>query len=173
MEVKPVIDVIGFLCVLLGSSTVKLHDSLGSRRACAYSEAGFGSKNGDRACIVYHRRAAFCCAVFLWAKVLTAKDIHKELFPVYGGKCFSRKAFHNWVETISQGRLKVAGDARPGAEVAEATVERLPCCRFQRTGKALGQVYQCWRRICREINVFFFQVRISHVLRFISICDVY
>jgi hypothetical protein len=29
----------------------------------------------------------------------------------------------------------------------------------------------CWWRICREINGFFFQVRISHVLRFISICD--
>jgi hypothetical protein len=25
---------------------------------------------------------------FLWAKGLNAKDIHKEIFPVYGGKCF-------------------------------------------------------------------------------------
>jgi hypothetical protein len=41
-------DVIGFLCVSLGSNTVQLIDSLGSRRACACSEAGF-SKNGDRA----------------------------------------------------------------------------------------------------------------------------
>jgi hypothetical protein len=24
---------------------------------------------------------------FLWAKGLNAKDIHKEMFPVYGGKC--------------------------------------------------------------------------------------
>jgi hypothetical protein len=23
----------------------------------------------------------------LWAKVLNAKNIHKEMFPVYGGKC--------------------------------------------------------------------------------------
>jgi hypothetical protein len=29
-------DIIGFLCVSLGSSTVQLHDSLGSRRACAF-----------------------------------------------------------------------------------------------------------------------------------------
>jgi hypothetical protein len=28
---------------------------------------------------------------FLWAKGLNAKDIHKEMFPVYGGKCLSRK----------------------------------------------------------------------------------
>jgi hypothetical protein len=26
-----------------------------------------------------------------------AKDIHKEVLPVYGGKCLSRKAVHNWV----------------------------------------------------------------------------
>jgi hypothetical protein len=34
----------------------------------------------------------------LWAKGLTAKDIHKDMFPVYGGKCLSRKAVHIWVE---------------------------------------------------------------------------
>jgi hypothetical protein len=42
-------DIIGSLCVSLESSGVPLHDSLGSRRACAYSEAGFSSQNGDRA----------------------------------------------------------------------------------------------------------------------------
>jgi hypothetical protein len=42
-------DVIGFLRVSLDSSTVQLHDSLGSGRACACSEAGFSSQNGDRA----------------------------------------------------------------------------------------------------------------------------
>jgi hypothetical protein len=41
-------NVIGFLCVSLGSSTVQLHDSLGSRRACACSEVGFSSQNGNR-----------------------------------------------------------------------------------------------------------------------------
>jgi hypothetical protein len=44
--------------------------------------------------------------------------------------------------------------------VAETTVKRLLCYGSRRTGKAVGQVYQCWWRICREINVFFFQVRI-------------
>jgi hypothetical protein len=43
-----VMDVIGFLCASLGSSTVQLHDSLGSRRALACSEAGFSSQIGDR-----------------------------------------------------------------------------------------------------------------------------
>jgi hypothetical protein len=42
-------DAIGFLCVSVGSSTVHLDDSVGSRRACAFIEAGFSSQNGDRA----------------------------------------------------------------------------------------------------------------------------
>jgi hypothetical protein len=39
----------------------------------------------------------------LWAKELGAKDIHKQMFPAYGGKCLSRKAVHNWVEKFSYG----------------------------------------------------------------------
>jgi hypothetical protein len=34
----------------------------------------------------------------LWANKHIAKDIHKEMFPVYGGKCLPRKAVHKWVE---------------------------------------------------------------------------
>jgi hypothetical protein len=63
-KLTAVMDVVGFLCLSLGSSTVQLHDSLGSRCACACSEAGFGSQNGHRA-LVYYRRAAFCCGFFL------------------------------------------------------------------------------------------------------------
>jgi hypothetical protein len=37
--------------------------------------------------------------------------------------------------------------------VAETIVIRLIFCGFRCTGKAMGQVYQCWR-VCREINVF-------------------
>jgi hypothetical protein len=28
------------------------------------------------------------------------KDINKEMFPVYGGKCLSRKAVHKWIEKL-------------------------------------------------------------------------
>jgi hypothetical protein len=48
MEVN-VMDVIGFLCLSLGISAIKLRDSLGIVRTCACSEAGFNSQNGDRA----------------------------------------------------------------------------------------------------------------------------
>jgi hypothetical protein len=46
---------------------------------------------------LYYRRSAFCRA-FLWAKGLNAEDIHRENFPVYGGKCLSRKAVHNRIK---------------------------------------------------------------------------
>jgi hypothetical protein len=58
------------------------------------------------------------------------------------------------------------------AEVETEVQTWLLCCGFRRTGKAMGQMYESWCRKCREINVFF-QFRISHVLRFISICDLF
>jgi hypothetical protein len=103
-------------------------------------------------CNTEEQRSVVC---FLWTKGLHATDIHKEMFPIYGRKCLSRKAAHNWVEKFSQVRPKVADVARPGAEMADTTVRKLVCCGFRRTGKEMGQVYQCWWRICREINVFF------------------
>jgi hypothetical protein len=60
---------------------------------------------------------------FLWTKVISEKDIHKVMFPVYGGKFLSRKAVHKLVEKFSRGRPNVEDDARPGAEVAETTLK--------------------------------------------------
>jgi hypothetical protein len=37
----------------------------------------------------------------LWVKGLNAMDIHKEMTPVYGEKCLSRKAVHIWVANVS------------------------------------------------------------------------
>jgi hypothetical protein len=96
------------------------------------------------------------------------------MFPVYVGKCLSRKAVHNRVEKFSEGRSKIADDARRGAEVAETTVKILLRCGFRRTDKAMAQVCQCWWGICREINVFFFPgSNIKCFLRFITICDIF
>jgi hypothetical protein len=97
----------------------------------------------------------------------------RSVVPVHCGKCLSGKAVHNLVEKFSQRRSKVADDTRPGAEMIETTVKSLLCCEFRRTGKAMGQMYQCWWRLRRKINVFFFQVQISNVLRFISNCDLF
>jgi hypothetical protein len=45
-------------------------------------------------------------------------------------------------------------------------------CGFRRTGKAMGQMYQCWVKDMSR-NKCFFQVRISLVLRFKSICHLF
>jgi transposase len=69
-----------------------------------------------------------CVVRFLWANGHNEKDIHKEIFPIYGGKCLSRKAVHNWVENFSQGQSKDVDDTRPGrlVEIAtETTVQRV------------------------------------------------
>jgi hypothetical protein len=43
------------------------------------------------------------CSVmrFLSTEVFNAKDIRKEMLPVYGGECLSRKAVHNWMANVS------------------------------------------------------------------------
>jgi hypothetical protein len=70
---------------------------------------------------------------YLWAKGFNVKDIHKEMFLVYGGKFLSGNEIHKWVEKSSQGRSKITDDIRPGTELAETTVKRLLCCGFRST----------------------------------------
>jgi hypothetical protein len=145
-------DVIGHIYVSLHKSTDQLHDRLGSRSACACSEAGFSSQHGDRAI----KRTAFCCRS-LWVKGLNAKDIRKEMFPIYGAKCWSPKAVHNWIEKFSQRLSKVADDETELRKWLRQQLRDISAAGFDSLVKR-SKVYQCWRRICREINVFFFQV---------------
>jgi hypothetical protein len=64
----------------------------------------------------------------LWAKGINLKDTYKEMFPIYCGKCLSRKGVHNWVKKFPRGRSKFANDARRGVEVIQTMVKRLLCC---------------------------------------------
>jgi hypothetical protein len=65
--------------------------------------------------------------------------------------CLSRKAVYNWVE-------KSLKDVRNWQMMPDQERKWLrqqsKDCVFQRTGKAMGQIYQCWWWICREKNVF-------------------
>jgi hypothetical protein len=81
------------------------------------------------------------------------------MFPVYGGKCFLRKAVNSWSRNCHLGGKCFTDDK---VEMEAQMWLRLLCCGFRLAGKAMGQVYQCWGRMCREINVFF-QVLISHI----------
>jgi hypothetical protein len=114
-------------------------------------------------------------ACFLWAKGLNAKDIHEEMFPVYGGKCLLHKPVQDWVAKFSQGQSKVTDDAQPGRPVenaTEATVQRVEefgvLMQWQRDGASVSMLVENMSR-----NKCFFQVQISHILCFISICDLF
>ena len=62
---------------------------------------------------------------FLWAKNMKAKDIHKEMLPVYGKHCLSRQAIHNWVQKFSEGPTSIEDEHRAGRPVEIATPETL------------------------------------------------
>jgi hypothetical protein len=50
----------------------------------------------------------------LWAKGLSAKGIHKEMFPVYGWRCLSGRTVHSFVEKRDK---RFADDEEVEAEV--------------------------------------------------------
>ena len=54
---------------------------------------------------------------YLWAKDMAAKDIHKEMLPMYGEHCLSRQAVHNWVQKFSERRTSIEDEYRVGRPV--------------------------------------------------------
>ena len=64
---------------------------------------------------VYHNRIEGRCAVFVWAKVMAAKDIHKEMLPMYGEHCLSRQAVHNSCRSSRKGEKYRRGTSSPSA----------------------------------------------------------
>jgi hypothetical protein len=141
-------DVIRFLCVSLGSSIAQLHNSLCSRCACACSEDGCSSQIGDRAWGVYESTTEEQRSVerFCGRKCSMQRMLIKKCFLFTVGSVCR-------VKRLSLGGKSFADDEEVETEVSETTVKRLLCCGFWRTGKAMAQVYQCWWRICRQINV--------------------
>jgi hypothetical protein len=106
-----------------------------------------------------------------WAKGLNEEDIYKEMFPVHGRKCLSRKAVLIWVQ--KSGR-RVADD-----EEVETTVRKL-LRQHSKDFHAAGfdELVKRWNK-CIDVGGGYVEkymfsplkVRISHVSRFISICD--
>ena len=52
---------------------------------------------------------------------MAAKDIHKEMLPMYGEHCLSLQAVHNWVQKFSEGRTSIEDEHRVGRPVEIAT----------------------------------------------------
>jgi hypothetical protein len=68
---------------------------------------------------VHRNRTAWRDAVFLWAKSMAAKDIYKQMLPMYDEHCLSRQAVHNWVYKFSEGRTSIEDEHRVGRPVKE------------------------------------------------------
>ena len=64
--------------------------------------------------------------LFLWAEGLNANEIHCEMRPVYGNKCFTRPAIaiHVWCTRFARGREGIVDKERPGRHVVttDATI---------------------------------------------------
>jgi hypothetical protein len=41
---------------------------------------------------------------------MAAKDIHKEMLPMYSEHCLSRHVDHNWVQKFSEGRKSIENE---------------------------------------------------------------
>jgi len=64
------------------------------------------------------------CAVirfFFVGKRLNANEIHSEMRPVYGDKCFTRPAIHVWCTKFARGRESIVDTERPGRHVVATT----------------------------------------------------
>ena len=59
---------------------------------------------------------------FLWATGMAAKDIHKEMLPIYGEHCLSRQAVHNCVQKFSEGWTSIEDEHWVGQLVKEQCV---------------------------------------------------
>jgi hypothetical protein len=88
------------MCFTLSSSTVQLHDSLGSDGHVQRLVSVVKIATVLEGCTI--EKQSFIVPFFPWEKGLNAKDIHKEMFPIYGGKCLWRKAVQNWAEKRGQ-----------------------------------------------------------------------
>jgi hypothetical protein len=152
----------GFVCVSLGSTTVQLHDSVGSRRAWARSN----SQNSDRAWGVHYRRAALCCLLCGQNDSMQRIFRKKRFLFMVGSVCHVQRftaVLRNchFVATVSLITKRLKRSCRSGWDNSQ----KLLCCGFRRTDKAMGQMLMNMSR-----NKCIFQVRLSYFLRFISIC---
>ena len=55
---------------------------------------------------------------FFWAKGLSTAEIHNEMQPVYGHKCFNLSVVKSWCRKFSNGRTSLVDNKRSGRHLA-------------------------------------------------------
>jgi hypothetical protein len=153
-------DVIGFMCVTLGNSIVQLHAHARVQRLV--SVVKMATVLDD----VLLKSSVLLCVSCGQKGSMQRLFIKKNFLFTAGIACRVKRFTTVW-QTFRWWRRGWNG----GAEVA--TVKRLLCCGFRCTGKAIGQVYQCWWRICREVNVFFSGSNIACFTFYIHLLRIY
>jgi cell division FtsZ-interacting protein ZapD len=95
------------------------------------------------------------------------------MFSVYGGKCLSCTAVHNWIEKFSQGRSKVANHARTDRTVQNATGAKTSMLRVSTSWQSDGiSVAVLAKDMSKDKS--FLQVRISLLFAlYIHLCHIY
>jgi hypothetical protein len=78
------------------------------------------------------------------------------MFHVHSGKCVLRKAVRSWVEKFSQGRSKGANDETEVRTWLKRQSKDFCVAGFDALVKRWDECIECWWRICRELNVYFF-----------------
>ena len=68
-----------------------------------------------------HNQQHAVIRLFLWAIRLNANNIHSEMLPVYGDKCFTRPAIHVWCTKFARGAESIVDKERPGWHVVATT----------------------------------------------------
>ena len=64
---------------------------------------------------------------FIWAKGLSTAEIHNEMQPVYGHKCFNLSVVKRWCRKFSNGRTSLVDNKRSGLEKLEKQASKNLC----------------------------------------------
>ena len=80
--------------------------------------------------------------LFVWAKGLNANEIHCEMRPVYGDKCFTRPAIHVWCTKFARGRESIVDKAG----MLRRPMPRLP--QLMLSYGPMGQMFEQTWTIC-------------------------
>jgi hypothetical protein len=157
-------DVIGFLYVSLGSNRVQLHERLSSRRGSHVQTLVLVVKMVTCCRSVLPKSIVLFYVFFLWEKRLNAKDINKGCFLFMVG---SVRRVHSWVANISLMTKSLKRRFRNSYQSKD-----LSSAGFDTLVKGWESVSMSVEDMSSNIYIFF-HFRISHVLRLVSICDLF
>ena len=91
---------------------------------------------------------------FLWAKNMEAKDIHKEMLPMYGEHCLSRQAVHNWVQKFSEGRTSIEDEHRVGRITFRQQLKEFYAAGFQGLAKRWDKCLNMYGEYVEKLMLF-------------------